>query len=103
MGVAGDESLQVAQAECAWFVVVLGEGLGVLHEFLEGHAPLADAVFEQRAWWPVGQPVLLSSVWRGCGVLMAGAGRSADTTLCARLFQLVAEAYEQGIRCRALP
>jgi hypothetical protein len=39
----------------------------VLHEFLEGHVPLADAVFEQRAWWPVGQPVLISSVWRADG------------------------------------
>lgn len=103
MGVAGDESLQVAQAECAWFVVGLGEGLGVLDEFFEGHAPLADAVFEQCAWWPMDQLVLTSSVWRGWGVLMAGAGRFADTTFCARLFQLVAEACEQGFRCRALP
>jgi hypothetical protein len=98
---AGDQSLQVAQAECAWFIVGLGEGLGVLNEFFEGHALLADVVFELCAWWSVGQLVLISSVWRGSGVLMAGAGRFADTTLCARLFQLVAEACEQGFRCRA--
>lgn len=68
--------------------MVPGEDLGALHELLESHASLADALFEQCPWWPVGQPVLISSLWRMYGVLMAGGGRSADTTLDARVFQL---------------
>jgi hypothetical protein len=36
-------------------VIVSGEGLGMLDELLVGHASLSDALFEQRAWRPVGQ------------------------------------------------
>jgi hypothetical protein len=64
----------VTQAQGAWFVMVAGEGFGVLHEFLEGHVSLADAVFEQRAWWPIcqrsGSPLsaggFVAWVWRCC-------------------------------------
>jgi hypothetical protein len=52
---AGDESLEVAQTERAWFATVPGEGLDVLDEFFEGHASLPDARFEQCPWRPVGQ------------------------------------------------
>ena len=54
-GLAAEESLKVSQAQGARFAVVPGEVLGVLHEFLVGHAELADVVFEQCPWWPVGQ------------------------------------------------
>jgi hypothetical protein len=47
----------------------------VLHEFLESHASLADAVFEQRAWWPICQrPVHLlrrAGLWRWYGGLVS--------------------------------
>jgi hypothetical protein len=52
---AADASLKVAQAQGAWLVIVPGEGFGVLYELSEGHALLADALFEQRPWRPVGQ------------------------------------------------
>jgi hypothetical protein len=52
----------------------------VLHELLECHAWLPDAVFDQRLRQPVGQPLLISLVWRLPGVVMAGGGRSADAT-----------------------
>jgi hypothetical protein len=51
-------------------VVVPGEALGVLHKFFEGHASLPDALFKQRPWRPVGQPVILlgmASLCRGDG------------------------------------
>ncbi|MBV9142422.1 MAG: hypothetical protein JO115_16185 [Pseudonocardiales bacterium] len=51
---AADESLQVPQAQGAGFVVVPGEGFGVLHEFLEGQTPFPDALFEQRSRLSVG-------------------------------------------------
>jgi hypothetical protein len=35
--------------------MVSGEGYGVVGELLEGHASLADALFEQCPWQPVGQ------------------------------------------------
>ena len=44
----------MTQAQRARFVIVPGEGFGVLYELLEGHASLADAVFEQCPWLPIG-------------------------------------------------
>ena len=46
---AAGESLKVAQAEGARFVMVAGEGFGVVDELLVGHAPLLDALGEQGA------------------------------------------------------
>jgi hypothetical protein len=67
--------LKVAQTQGACFVMVAGESFGVLHEFLEGHASLPDAVFEQRAWWPICQsPVHLlrrAGLWRWYGGLVS--------------------------------
>jgi hypothetical protein len=54
-GSAADESLQVPQTQGARFVIVPGEGFGVLHELLVSHASLPDALFEQRPWWPAGR------------------------------------------------
>jgi hypothetical protein len=50
---AAGESLKVTQAQRARFLIVPGEGFGVSHELLEGHASLSDAVFEQCPWLPV--------------------------------------------------
>jgi hypothetical protein len=69
---ATGQSLKVAQTQGAGFVMVTGEGFGVSHEFLEGHASLPDAVFEQGAWWPIcqgsGSPLpaggFVAGVWR---------------------------------------
>ena len=58
-GSAADESLEVAQTQRPGFVIVPGEGFGVLHELLEGHALLADALFEHRPGRPFGQPAHL--------------------------------------------
>lgn len=41
-GSAADESLKVAQDQRPRFLIVLGEGCGVVHELLVGHAPLAN-------------------------------------------------------------
>jgi hypothetical protein len=73
-GFTADESLQVPQAQCPGFVIVPGEGFSVLDELLEGHALLADELFEQRPWWPVDQPAhLLSKAcsWRPDGGLVS--------------------------------
>jgi hypothetical protein len=48
-GVAAGEWLKVAQAQRAEFVMVAGEGFGVVDELFVGHVSLADAVFEQGA------------------------------------------------------
>ena len=73
-GFAADESLEVPQAQRPGFVIVPGEGFGVLHELLEGHALLADALFEHRPGRPVGQPAHLlrtASSWRPDGGLVS--------------------------------
>jgi hypothetical protein len=66
-----DKSLQVAQAQCPWLVIVACERISVLHELLEGHASLPDALFEQRPQRPVGQPLVplldVAFVWRPDG------------------------------------
>ena len=65
----------MAQAQGAGFVIVAGEGFGVSHELVEGHASLPDAVFEQRAWWPIrqwsGHLLRRAGLWRGYGGLVS--------------------------------
>jgi hypothetical protein len=74
-GIRGLSAVAAAREEGAGFVMVTGEGFSVSHEFLEGHASLADAVFEQRAGWPICQrPVHLlqrAGLWRGYGGLVS--------------------------------
>ncbi len=65
----------MAQAQGAWLVMGAGEGFGVLHEFLESHASLPDAVFEQRAGWPICQGLVdllrRADLWRQYGGIVS--------------------------------
>jgi hypothetical protein len=86
---AADESLKVPQAQGARFMVVPGEGFGVLHELLEGQALLPDALFEQRPSRLIGQPFTSLRAERVCGVPMASgghcrSGRPGDKIISAR-------------------
>jgi hypothetical protein len=70
---AADESLKLAQVARPRLVIVARERVGVPHEFLEFRASLPNVLFEQRPVNPCSPPQR--------GVLVAGGGHSADSTL----------------------